>query len=294
MSAHEAHNEAFETARGTVAAMIQTMKKTAVGVFAAVAFCLALTPAVAWAALDPEVTLTKVDGEDAVAVSLIAPDEPRDDVRALSLSLQVTGVDPSKTAVSFAFDDSLKNVAVTDARVVQDQNTYRVNLYMAMAHDNALYSGDQVSLGKVVLTGADNTRAEVSVLADSLQQVNAAHVRDIPTFHASDPVTVELGKATNPDTPNPDNPNPDTPDPDKPSTGDGDDNKTDDTTNNDPNDTSGSNPDANRSLGAPSGTDYAPVSTGDNLTGIVIVLAASLAVAAVVLVIIFVRRSRTH
>lgn len=290
MSAHEAHNEAFETARGTVAAMTQTMKNLAGCALAAVAFCLALAPAVAWADVDPEASLIKVDGEDAVAVTLIAPDAPRDKVYALSLSLNVTGIDPSKTTVSFAFDNSLSSVSVKDARVVEQQGTYRVNLYVAGGEN--LYKNDQIALGKVEFAGADNATAEVSVDANSLQLVNAAHTRSVPPFYAGQPASVELGKATDPS-------NPDTPDsPDTPSTGD--DNKGDGDQNNtgngnsNTNDTSGSNPDANRSPGAPSGTDYTPVSTGDNLTGVVIALAASLAVAAVALVILSIRRSRTH
>lgn len=292
MSAREAHNEAFETARGTVVDMIQTMKNLAGCTLAAVAFCLALAPAVAWADVDPEASLTKVDGEDAVAVSLIAPDAPRDVVHALSLSLNVTGIDPSKTSVSFKFDDSLSSVSVKDARVVEQQGTYRVNLYVA--GNTNLYANDQITLGKVVFTDADNATAEVSVDPSSLQLVNAAHTRSVPSFYAGQPASVELGKAPEPS-------NPDTPDnPDTPSTGDdnkddGDHNNTGDNNNgNNTNDTSGSNPDANRSPGAPSGTDNSPVPTGDNLTGIVAALAASLALAAVALVIVFVRRSRTH
>lgn len=290
MNACEAH-ELTETARGMVSDMTQTIKKLALSTMVACALCLTLASSPAWASTEPGVELAKVDGADAVSVTLTTPTAPRDDVRALSLSLEVAGIDPAKTDVSFAFDDSLSGVSVKDARVVKGEDSYRVNLYVA--GEKKLYENDRLALGKLVFAGSDNAKADVSVVENSLQVVNAAHVLDEPSLDTGQSVLVELGKA-------PESSHPDTPDnPDMPSTDDGDDTKDEgEHTNNDSGTGSDNNtkpnPDANRSPGAPSGTDDSLVPTGDGLSPLVTTLAGCLAMGSAVLGMTLLRRFRNR
>ena len=243
--------------------MAETMKKMAAAALAACALCLALVPGIAWAAVDPEAV---VEGAgDGAAVSLKLPDGPRDDVRTLRLGLTVTAADLEGVQVDFAFDGSLDGVAVKEARYRHEGGVGHLNLYLA--GNKNLYENDVLKLGTVKLTGADGTT--VGIGAGELGVVSAAHDASEPTLFSTGPVTVEIGAAT----PNP----PDPPagggeaeggDAGGDEGGSGSGSGSGSGTGGGAGDGSGSggaDADANRSPGAPSGTEQPLMATGDGL-----------------------------
>ncbi|MEI3231832.1 MAG: hypothetical protein V8S24_11760 [Gordonibacter pamelaeae] len=158
------------------------MKKFAAGALAACALCLALVPGAAWAAVDPEAVLQKVDGSDDVAVSLKLPEGARDNVRTLRLTLTVKGADLDGVEAGFAFDGSLDGVAVKEARYRHEGSEGILSLYLA--GDANLFANDTLALGSVRLAGEEGATVEIGV--GSLSVVNAAH-------DASDPAVYSQG-----------------------------------------------------------------------------------------------------
>lgn len=243
--------------------MTDTMKKLAAGAFAALALCLALAPGIAWADVDPEAVLQKVDGSDDVSVDIVLPDGARDQVNALQLVITLKGDSLDDVEAGFAFDDSLKGVAVKEARYRHEGGEGRLNLYLAGNVD--LFAASPLKLGAVHVTAPDGTTVQVG--AGQLSVVNAAHDASTPELYTAGPVSVEVGAGMSPNPPTPPAGDDDAGKGDGSGTGDG----TGDGTGSGSGNGSGSGGDsgydgsANRSPGAPSGTDSPLVTTGDNL-----------------------------
>ncbi|RDB62211.1 hypothetical protein C1878_07685 [Gordonibacter sp. 28C] len=261
--------------------MTDTMKKLAAGAFAALALCLALAPGIAWADVDPEAVLQKVDGSDDVSVAIVLPDGARDQVNALQLAITLKGDSLDEVKAEFAFDDSLKGVAVKEARYRHEGGEGRLNLYLAGNVD--LFATSPLKLGAVHVTAPDGTTVQVG--AGQLSVVNAAHDASTPELYFSEPVSVEVGAGVSPNPPTPPAGDDDADKGDGSGTGSG------------TGDGSGSGGDsgydgsANRSPGAPSGTDSPLVTTGDNLAT-TLVACGMAAVAAGALVVLARRKSR--
>lgn len=262
--------------------MTDTMKKLAAGTFAALALCLALIPGIAWADVDPEAVLQKVDGSDDVSVAINLPDGARDEVYALRLVLTLKGDDLDGVKAEFAFDDSLKGVAVKEARYQHEGGEGRLNLYLA--GDVDLFATSPLKLGAVHVAAPDGTTVQVG--AGQLSVVNGAHDASTPELFAGEPVSVEVGAGVSPNPPTPPAGDDDADKGDGSGTesGTGDGSGTGSGSGNG----SGSDGSANRSPGAPSGTDSPLVTTGDNLA--MTLAACGMAVAGAGALVVLARR----
>ena len=239
--------------------MMSTMKKYAAGALVACALCLALVPGAAWAAVDPEAVLQKVDGSDDVAVSLKLPEGARDNVRTLRLTLTVKGADLDGVEAGFAFDGSLDGVAVKEARYRHEDSEGVLSLYLA--GDANLFANDTLALGSAHLTGEEGATVEIGV--GSLSVVNAAHDASDPAVYSQGSVPVELGAEST--TPNPPEPPAGEGEGNEPGSGDNQGSGEGTGTGSGNGGTGSGNGSANTSPGAPTGTDQSLVTTGDSL-----------------------------
>lgn len=239
--------------------MTKTLKKCVAGALVACALCLALVPGAAWAAVDPEAVLQKVDGSDDVAVSLKLPEGARDNVHTLRLTLTVRGADLDGVKAGFAFDGSLGGVAVKEARYRHEGGEGVLNLYLA--GNTNLFENDTLALGSAHLTGEEGTTVEIGV--GSLSVVNAAHDTSDPAVYSQGSVPVELGAEST--TPNPPEPPAGEGEGDKPGSGDNPGSGEGTGTESGNGGTSSGTGSANTSPGAPTGTDQSLVTTGDSL-----------------------------
>lgn len=272
--------------------MTKTLKKLAAGVLVACSLCLALVPGAAWAAVDPEAALQKVDGSDDVAVFIKLPEGARDDVRTLRLTLTVKGDDLDEVKADFVFDGSLDDVAVKDARYRHEGGEGVVNLYLA--GNVNLFANDTLELGSVHLTGEEGTTVEIGV--GPLSVVNTAHDTSDPVVYSQGSVPVEIGAEST------------TPNPPEPPAGEGEDDKPGSGDNPGSGEGSGSGEgtgtgsgnggagsgdgSTNTSPGAPTGTDQSLVTTGDDFASSLAVWGTMALVAAAVVSLGLVRLSK--
>lgn len=248
--------------------MTETLKKLAACALAACALCLALAPGAAWAAVDPEAVLQKVDGSDDVAVSIKLPEGARDDVRTLRLTLTVKGADLGGVRADFVFDGSLDGVAVKEAPYRHEGGEGVMNLYLA--GDVNLFENDTLELGNVHLAGEEGATVEIGV--GSLSVVNAAHDSSDPAVYSMGSVPVEIGAEST--TPNPPEPPAGEGEGDEPGSGENPGSGEGTGTGSGNGDTGSGNGSANTSPGAPTGTDQPLVTTGDGLASSLAALGA--------------------
>lgn len=169
--------------------MVATMKKYMAGVFCAAVLCLVCAPSLAWAD-DVRVKLEPVAGSSDVAVKLVLPEGQRDEVRALSLALTVTG-DVSDVQAQFDYAADLNGVVVKQLRSKTVGNTLYLKLYLAGATD--LFEKNELAFGNVVLSGESGRHLRVEF--EDLTAVNAAH--STPAFSLmspDEPLEVTLGQ----------------------------------------------------------------------------------------------------
>ncbi|MBC2889226.1 hypothetical protein [Gordonibacter massiliensis (ex Traore et al. 2017)] len=239
--------------------MTDTMKKLAAGTFAALALCLALIPGIAWADVDPGVTFKQDPDSNKVAVELALPVRAPDDVRALKLTVVIEALDPQAVEAKFDFADELKSEKVQEVRYGLVDGKSSISIYLVS--DDNLFAGKTLSLGNISFEADEGTKLGLEVV--SFETVNAAHEKidagmTLPNVYT---VTVAEEGSPNPPTPPAGDDDADKGDGSGTESGTGDGSGTGSGSGNG----SGSDGSANRSPGAPSGTDSPLVTTGDNL-----------------------------
>ena len=121
--------------------------------------------------------------------AVLIPSDTKDTIRSLQLSFQIKAKQGKvlKEHVQFRFHRDIKS-DVQEWRYQED--TGRLTIYLS--GDEHLYAQDELHLGMVELKLAAGTKAEVSVIEDSLKTVNDVYaVNEVSGMDAIAPVTIE-------------------------------------------------------------------------------------------------------
>ena len=121
--------------------------------------------------------------------TVLIPSDTKDTIRSLQLSFQIKAKQGKvlKEHVQFRFHRDIKS-DVQEWRYQED--TGRLTIYLS--GDEHLYAQDELRLGMVELKLAAGTKAEVSVIEDSLKTVNDVYaVNEVSGMDAIAPVTIE-------------------------------------------------------------------------------------------------------
>lgn len=121
--------------------------------------------------------------------AVLIPSDTKDTIRSLQLSFQIKAKQGKvlKEHVQFKFHQNIKS-DVQEWRYQED--TGRLTVYLS--GDEHLYAQDELRLGTVELKLAAGTKAEVSVIEDSLKTVNDVYaVNEVSGMDAIAPVTIE-------------------------------------------------------------------------------------------------------
>lgn len=128
-------------------------------------------------------------GNENQVEAVLIPSDTKDTIRSLQLSFQIKATQGKvrKEHVQFKFHQNIKS-DVQEWRY--QENTGRLTIYLS--GDEHLYAQDELHLGTVELHLAAGTKAEVSVIEDSLKTVNDVYaVNEVSGMDAIAPVTIE-------------------------------------------------------------------------------------------------------
>ena len=155
-------------------------------------------PFQALAAGQDTVTLTQ-EGEN-VDVLLAMSDAEKENITAVSVSLQISAQDSGQIAVDFEFSPELGNGEYGFKYKENGDNTGRLDIYAATGMAKSLFSENGLDLGSLKITSKDPSQTipvTISYYDGSFQTANAAYGSKTPMVEQETAsVSMQIGNGT--------------------------------------------------------------------------------------------------